>query len=296
MESDFQPSRVDTIQFYGNRELFVLRDDLIHPFISGNKWRKLKYTIALLEANKKNCIVTFGGAFSNHLVATAAAGKKFNIKTVGIVRGEEVENERLGFMKKNGMTLHFVSRSDYRRKNEVEFQEELRNELISKNYIKDTDRPEFIPEGGTNVTAVKGTEEIADDIPKDITWIFCAVGTGGTVAGISRKLLNHQRIKAIPVLKNASFLEKEIQNLGGDLLKIDFLYDYHFGGYAKTNSILNNFCKAFTNSYNMPIEPVYTGKVFYAVNDLLEKGFIPEKEKILVVHTGGTPLINKIID
>lgn len=284
METVFRQAEVQRVRLNNGAAFFVLRDDLIHPVVSGNKWRKLKYNIEAILWNRQDTIITFGGAFSNHLAAVAAAGKIFQLKTIGIVRGEEVVNPRIELMRAHGMLLHFISREEYRNKTDQQMQERLVTELIKKGVLSNDDRFVIIPEGGSNSLAVKGAEEINDDIPEEVDEIFCAVGTGATVAGISRRLRSHQRIKAVAVLKGGQFLEKGIAKLGGDLSKIDLLYDFHFGGYAKSTPELDVFCQRFTSETSIPIEPVYTGKCFFAACQYLEK--FPQKN-ILCIHSGG---------
>lgn len=287
MEDLFRPPRLDVIELNSLHPVFVLRDDLIHPYLSGNKWRKLKYNIKRMISEKKETMITFGGAFSNHLVAAAAAGQLFGFRTVGIVRGEPVDNHRIRFLRQCGMHLHFITREAYRKKNDPSFTEELKKELEHSRLISVNERIEWIPEGGSNSEAIRGTAEIPFYLPPDVTTIFCACGTGGTVAGISQNLKSYQRVIAVPVLKGAEFLKNDVESLGGNLSSIEFLFHYHFGGYAKTDETLDQFCKTFFSETSIPIEPVYTGKLFYAVNDQIEKGFISRKEKIAIIHSGG---------
>ncbi len=288
-ENQFSKPTIESIVFPGGNNttsVFVLRDDLVHPFLSGNKWRKLKYNIENFNTSGKKTILTFGGAYSNHLVATATAGKMYNIPILAIIRGEEVENERIHFIKECGTVIHFISRSDYRLKTDANSLRQLFHELIHLKLIADANDIFLIPEGGSNEAAVKGTEEIVADIPNEIDYIITACGSGGTLAGISRKLKSHQRAIGISVLKGGAFLLKEIIKLGGIPEKIDLLTDFHFGGYARSNPELLNFCITFTAETGIPIEPVYTGKVFYAVHHLLQTDLFQNK-KIMIVHTGG---------
>jgi 1-aminocyclopropane-1-carboxylate deaminase len=270
-------SSVQTITFseWTNSGLIVnvLRDDLIHPYISGNKWRKLKYNVQDFQKSGKKIILSFGGAFSNHLVALAAAGEKFLFKTIGIVRGEEVYNPYIEFLKSKGMKIYFVSRNDYRNKNENDFIKYLSEELIQKKYFDNQEDLFLLPEGGSNQSAVKGCEEIVDDIPRNTNWIACACGTGATIAGISRKLSDHQKALGIQVLKGEGYIKREIENYGGDNDNIIVKEDYHFGGYAKKNDTLIDFCKRFISETGIQIEPVYTGKLFFAINDLIKEHF-----------------------
>ena len=287
METVFQTPTLQQIDINSRNEVFVLREDLIHPFVSGNKWRKLKYNIEELRKEAKNQVVTFGGAYSNHLVATAAAGKLFGFQTIGIIRGEDVRNERIDFMRSCGMHVQFISRTEYSFKNQSAFIQQLIQKLKSENIVQDENKVLLLPEGGSNAAAVKGAKEIMDEVPDFITHIFCACGTGGTIAGMSLKLKPNQKILAVPVLKNGAFLKKEIERLGGKTEQIEFHTSYHFGGYAKSNAELNLFCKKFTAQTSIPVESVYSGKVFYAAHDLLEKNYFQPADKLLIVHSGG---------
>jgi 1-aminocyclopropane-1-carboxylate deaminase len=268
-------------------QLFILREDLVHPFISGNKWRKLKYNIEDFRIQKKKIILTFGGVYSNHLVATAAASREYCFKTIGIVRGEDTGNQYLTFMKRSGMKLHFISRSDYRKKNDIGFISSLLNELIENNLIDHAGDVFILPEGGSNASAVKGAAEITNEIPSDSEYIVCACGTGATIAGISQNLLPHQKAIGISVLKADNYFENEIKKFEGDAGKITIKYDYHLGGYARTNETLLNFCKLFHSETKIPVEPVYTGKLFFAMDDLIRKHYFKSGSKVTLIHTGG---------
>ena len=268
-------------------ELLVKRDDLLHPEVSGNKWRKLKYN--LIEARKQNqaTLLTLGGAFSNHIAAVAAAGELLDFETIGIIRGEKMEplNSTLAFAEKCGMRLHFVDRKMYKERNEPTFLKKLKNEF-GDFY--------FLPEGGTNQLAIKGCAEIIDELenelPESPDFICVAVGTGGTAAGIiSQAAVKFPKAKIVcfPALKG-NFLQKEIETLLQ--LQLDNWHlrtEYHFGGYAKWNSELIDFINDFKTNYNIPLDPLYTGKMFYGIFDLIEKGFFPKGSKIVAVHTGG---------
>ncbi len=271
--------------------VFVLRDDLIHPFISGNKWRKLKYNIEEFQKTGKECLITFGGAYSNHIVATACAGKEFGIKTIGIIRGEELNektNPALLFASESGMKLVFVSREEYKslRQQDLPVQSII-PELRTKNF-------ELLQEGGSNSLAVKGCEEIIRDIPVDFDYICCACGTGTTLAGIINGLKKNQQAIGVAVLKGAEFLADEVKKYPGEKNNFNLIYDYHFGGYAKSTKELDTFCKSFIEQTLIPIEPVYTGKLFFGIYDLIKKGFFPEDKTIVLVHTGGVISFDKI--
>ncbi len=250
---------------------------MIHPFISGNKWRKLKYILLEAKQLDKKHLVTFGGAYSNHLIATACAAARFGFKGTGIVRGEEVQNEVLTLCKLFGMHLEFTDRSSYRDK-------------LSLFNAQFGDDPTafFIDEGGAGELAVKGCAELIGELPADFDHIFCAAGTGTTAAGII-KGINERSFSAtthvIPVLKGGEFLIEDIKKYTSHQFEIHT--DYHFGGYAKTSPELLNFIKDFCPSTGILIEPVYTGKMFFALFDLVSKDKFPRGSKILAVHTGG---------
>jgi 1-aminocyclopropane-1-carboxylate deaminase len=259
-------------------QLFIKRDDMIHPFISGNKWRKLKYI--LLEAKKlqKKHLVTFGGAHSNHLLATACAAAKFGFNSTGIVRGENVENETLLLCKLFGMHLIFEDRESYRDK----------PDLFKRQFGNDQEAI-FIDEGGSGPLAATGCSELIDELTEIYDHLFCAAGTGTTAAGIlsgiNRKSLA-TKMHVVPVLKGADFLKQEIDKLSNGA-SYEFHSEYHFGGYAKTSDELLNFIKDFTGFSGILIDPVYTGKLVFAIFDLISKDYFARGTRILAVHTGG---------
>ncbi|MEO5909565.1 MAG: pyridoxal-phosphate dependent enzyme [Pelobium sp.] len=260
--------------------LFFKRDDLIHPFISGNKWRKLKYHLLKAKEEHKSHLVTFGGAYSNHLLATACAGAKFGFKTTAFVRGEEADNQLLDLCKLYGMNLLPMSRVAYQNKQDLFHQ-----------YFKNHSYSYFIDEGGFGVEAAKGCREIIEELNQTYDHIFCAAGTGATSAGIINEIVakNLSSIfNMIPVLKGASFLKKDIQPL---LLNPAATYqiheDYHFGGYAKTTPELISFIKDFSQKTGILIDPVYTGKVLFAIQDLVNTNYFKKGDAVLMIHTGG---------
>lgn len=258
-------------------EVFVKRDDMIHPFISGNKWRKLKYILANAESLNKKHLVTFGGAFSNHLLATACAAAKFRFRSTGIVRGEEVHNDVLMLCRLFGMRLLFTDRSSYRDK-----------AAFYKTHFQDDPDAIFIDEGGAGELGVKGCSELVSELKDSYDHVFCAAGTGTTAAGIIQSIKQDRiptRVHVIPVLKDSSFLRMEIEKYTDH--KFEIHPDYHFGGYAKTNPELLAFIKSFCKSTGILIEPVYTGKMFFAVYDSIEKDQFAPGSRILTVHTGG---------
>ncbi|WP_235891179.1 1-aminocyclopropane-1-carboxylate deaminase/D-cysteine desulfhydrase [Sphingobacterium lumbrici] len=260
--------------------VFVKRDDLIHPFISGNKWRKLKYALISAKRNAQDTLVTFGGAWSNHLLATACAGATFGFKTFGFVRGDNVSNPVLAMCKLYGMQLEFVSRTDYKHKENLY----LQRFAHSSNTL-------FIDEGGYGPEGMKGCSEIIAELKQDYNHIFCAAGTGTTLAGLSKGIADHQwgntTLHGIPVLKGGDFIEEEMKNLMAPINQLTLHTAYHFGGYAKTSPELFLFIREFVSKTGIMIEPVYTGKLFYAFQDLVKKNTFLADEKILILHTGG---------
>ncbi|MBU2527146.1 MAG: pyridoxal-phosphate dependent enzyme [Bacteroidetes bacterium] len=281
-EAEIQAVTLSEIAHFGV-EIHILREDLIHPQVSGNKFRKLKYN--LLKAKKQHCdtLLTFGGAFSNHIAATAAAGQLCGFKTVGVIRGEELyakiaDNPTLAFAEKAGMSLLFVDRETYRNKHATDFQ----NEIIGK-----FENAYILPEGGTNDLAVLGCQEILSDACRNFDIIAVAVGTGGTISGIINSCNAHQKVMGFPALKG-DFLSKDIRKfVGCKPKKWELVADYHFGGYAKTDVSLIRFINRFKAETEIPLDPIYTGKMMFGLVDMIKNRRIPEGSKILVVHTGG---------
>ena len=263
-------------------ELHILREDQIYPSISGNKFRKLKYNLEEFSKGNYDAILTFGGAYSNHISATAAAGKEFNIPTIGIIRGEELsekiaENPTLSFAQKAGMKLKFISREQYRNKSNPEFLEKLKSEF-GNIYI--------LPEGGTNELAIKGCEDILNENTREFNYIACAVGTAGTISGIVKSSENQQIMLGFPALKDSGFLSDEI-NRFTNRSNFKLIKDYHFGGYAKVNNELLEFINDFKRQFGVTLDAVYTGKMMFGIFQLIQNGFFPKGTKILAVHTGG---------
>ncbi len=259
----------------------IRREDLIHPFISGNKLRKLKYNLVKAKAENHDTLLTFGGAFSNHIAATAYAGKEYGFKTIGIIRGEELEskideNPTLKFAQESGMQFKFVTREMYRQKTEAYFIEDLKHEF--GNFY-------CVPEGGTNDLAVQGCAEILSQKDLEYDIVCCAVGTGGTISGLINSSLPHQKILGFPSLKG-DFLNDEIckfvENQNWELIT-----DYHFGGYGKVNLELITFINQFYTENQIPLDPIYTGKMVFGVMDLINKNYFPKHSRILLIHTGG---------
>lgn len=274
-----------------NIEVFVKREDVLHDEISGNKFRKLKYNLIEAKRLNKTKLLTFGGAYSNHIAAVAAAGKYFGLKTIGVIRGDELkdkykENPTLRKAEQDGMSFYFATRSEYRNKASKEFLEKM-IEQYGDCYI--------LPEGGTNTLAVKGCEEILTDEDAKFDYVCCASGTGGTVAGIINSLKPHQTALAFSVLKG-DFLKEEIKKYSKNN-QWELINSYHFGGYAKITEELKNFIFSFEEKNMLTLDPIYTSKVFFGVYDLISKGYFRKKSKILVIHTGGLQgLQSKILE
>jgi len=271
-------------------QLWLKPEYEIHPEVSGNKFRKLKYNLEAVVREGFEGVLTFGGAFSNHIAATAAAGKLLNISTVGIIRGEELAkdidlNPTLSYAKASGMDLEFISRAAYRNKNEVSFLKSL-NIKYPNFYI--------IPEGGTNARAVRGCSEILTEKDRDFDVICCAVGTGGTISGLINSSLPHQKIIGFPALKGA-FLNEDIRKFAKHS-NWELCTDYSFGGYAKVNQELIQFINQFKNDFGIPLDPVYTAKMMFGIDDLVKKGFFSRSTKILAIHTGGLQGISGMND
>ncbi len=262
--------------------MYIKREDLLHPLISGNKFRKLKYNLEEAKMLQSELLITFGGAYSNHILATAAAGKEYGFSTLGIIRGEELfdkieENPTLKLAQDFGMEFQFVSRTVFSTKEESFFIEKLKEEH-KKAYI--------IPEGGTNSLAIKGCEEILNEEDAEFDFICCSVGTGGTISGIINASLEmNQKIIGFSALKGG-FLSDVICKF---VNKANWTINdtYHFGGYGKVTDQLVSFLNAFYEATQIPLDPIYTGKMVYGVFDLVEKGFFKPNSKILLIHTGG---------
>jgi len=260
-------------------QVFIKRDDMIHPIISGNKWRKLKYLLQQAQANGKQHLATFGGAYSNHLLATAAAAARFGFKATGIVRGEEVQNDILFLCRLHGMQLIFTDRDSYRDK----------PALFDQHFGEDAEAF-FIDEGGASPGAAKGCSELVDELTDTYDHIFCACGTGTTAAGIINGLSEHNlptHFNAIPVFKNGGFIKDEIDRYLTKPADYSLHTGYHFSGYGKTTPQLISFIKQFVAETGILIEPVYTGKMLYALYDLATQDHFKPRTKIMAIHSGG---------
>jgi len=265
--------------------LYLKREDLLHPFISGNKYRKLKYNLIVAEQQGFKTLLSFGGAYSNHIAATAYAGKENGFQTIGIIRGEELEqkwktNPTLKFAKEQGMHFKFVSREDYRLKSTTIFLDALAKEFGSFFHI---------PEGGTNEEAVRGCEEILTPADKHFDFICSCVGTGGTIAGLINSANENQKIIGFPALKG-DFLKEDIRKFAKNE-NWKLTTDYAFGGYAKINEALVKFINDFKANTGIPLDPIYTGKMVFGITDMVQNDFFKPGTKILCIHTGGMQAI-----
>ena len=261
--------------------LVLKREDLLHPFISGNKYRKLKYNLLAAKAEDQNTLLTFGGAYSNHIAATAYAAKEKGFRAIGVVRGEELENSwqsnsTLSRAYEDGMRFKFISRNDYRKKEDLEFIEQLRKEF-GEFYL--------VPEGGTNSLAIKGCEEILTHNDKEFNIVCTSAGTGGTASGLINASFSHQIVLGFSALKG-DFLKNDIQKLASNN-RWDLNTDYHFGGYAKISEDLINFINDFKEKTKIPLDPIYTGKMMFGLFDMIKLDIFVPNTKILAIHTGG---------
>ena len=261
--------------------VMIKREDLNHAFICGNKWWKLKYNLEEAVKLGYTTLLTFGGAYSNHIYSTAAAAQELGLKSIGVIRGEETLplNNVLSFAKSKGMQLHYVSRERYRSKTEEAFTKKL-HDTWGSFYL--------IPEGGTNDLAVKGVTEFAQMLGNDFDYLCCAVGTGGTMAGLISGLPSEKKLIGFPVLKNGEFLRAEIEKLL-QRKHTNWLLnsEYHFGGYAKTTPQLTSFIEDFHTKHQIQLDPVYTGKALSGVIDLISRNTFTKGSTILFIHTGG---------
>lgn len=266
--------------------LYIKREDELHPFISGNKYRKLKYNLVEAFKQNKSTLITFGGAYSNHIAAVAAAGFEHGFKTIGVIRGHELAdnldeilqtNPTLKFASEHKMQFHFVTRSEYRDKISDKFIENLKQKF-GDFYL--------VPEGGTNVFAVKGCEEILTENDEQYDFICSAIGTGGTISGIINSIKKNQEVIGFPSLKG-DFLENEIKKYISEEKKWHINTQYHFGGYAKISEELITFINNFKNETSIPLDPVYTGKMMFGIVDLIKNDYFTKGKKILAIHTGG---------
>lgn len=287
----YRTTRLQEIQGYpliaaAGVRLLVKREDLNHPTISGNKWWKLKYNLEKALETGRRTILTFGGAYSNHIYSTAAAAAELGMKSIGIIRGEKhlPLNPTLSFAIKKGMVLHYVDRTTYRNKSSEGFEAELRNRF-GDFYT--------IPEGGSNDLAIKGCAEFAErELAIDFDHLFVACGTGGTMAGLICGLAGRGHITGVAVLKGGDFLLDSISSFvrnysGRTHGNWSLLTAYHHGGYAKTTPALDALVREMGHRYQLPLDHVYTGKVLWAVLRQIEAGAFKRGDTILLLHTGG---------
>tara|TARA_R110000787_G_scaffold276239_8_gene385138 strand:- start:11753 stop:12730 length:978 start_codon:yes stop_codon:yes gene_type:complete len=275
--SELQENKID---------LFIKREDQIHPLVSGNKFRKLKYNLQEATHQQKKSLLTFGGAFSNHILATAVAGNLQGFKTIGIIRGDELgkdivktlaNNSTLRKASEYGMKFEFISREDYREETKPQFIETLQ-EKHGDFYS--------IPEGGTNEFAIKGCEEILTTEDSQFDYICSCVGTGGTISGIINSAKDHQKVLGFPALKG-DFLENEILKYAKKQENWELIKAYHFGGYGKYTEELIHFINRFKSDTQIPLDPIYTGKMMFGIVDMIKKNRFPKGSKVLIIHTGG---------
>lgn len=264
--------------------LSLRRLDRVHSLVSGNKFFKLKYNVVEARRQGKNTLLTFGGAFSNHIHAVAAAGKVLGFKTIGIIRGEETNplNPTLEYAKSSGMRLHYVDRHGYRNKTERNFLEDLKNQF--GDFF-------LIPEGGTNAWAIEGTKEIILEKDRHFSHTSVAIGTGGTFAGLAASLHSHQTLLGFSSLKG-DFIHRELNTLleGHHIKpkgKTRILDQYHFGGYSKHSPELIDFLLGFYEQTGIPLDPIYTGKMMFGLLDQTRKDAFVQGSHILAIHTGG---------
>ena len=296
----------DSVLQQAGISLYIKRLDLTHPHISGNKWYKLKYNLEEARKQNKNTLLTFGGAYSNHIVATAAVGKEFGFDTIGIIRGEKILplNSALEFAEKCGMKLEFVSREDYKKKEDENFIYSLSLPFgeVRRGSVY------LIPEGGSNMLAVKGCMEILNGNNEEFNYICCACGTGTTLAGIALSLKEKQQAIGFSVLKGEDTLTDKVRNLMIDYFansemqkpthmlrqaqhdgtrKWEINTNYHFGGYAKSSPDLLSFMNRFYEQHKIKLDFVYTGKMMAGIYDLVAKKYFKRGSKIVAIHTGG---------
>lgn len=265
-------------------QVFIKREDLNHPEVSGNKWRKLKYNLQEAKAKGLETILTFGGAYSNHIYATAGAGQAMGLKTIGIIRGEETLplNETLSFAKSCGMEIHYMDRETYREKDTLKVNLALQYEF---------DEFYLIPEGGTNSLAIKGCEELISELENEYDHYCLPVGTGGTISGVITGLNGVHNILGFSSLKG-DFLQPEVHKLVSDYSGKTFdnwkiNTDYHFGGYARTKPELFDFMKSFEDKHDILLDPIYTAKSLYGIHQLIHTDYFKSGSRILFIHTGG---------
>lgn len=265
--------------------VYMKRLDLVHPVISGNKWFKMKYNIAEMLEQGRDTLLTFGGAYSNHLHAVATAGKIFGFKTIGLIRGEEhlPLNETLQSAVNDGMELHYIDRTTFRERETENFLKEIES-IYGDVYI--------LPLGGTNKKAVRGCSEIVTNINIDYDYVCASSGSGGTFAGIVAGLNGNKKGIVFPALKGGEFLQEVIADLvfdytGKRLQNWTLNSDYHFGGFAKLTKELVDFTKEFEELNGFELDYIYTNKMMFGIFKLIETGYFKSGETIIAIHSGG---------
>ncbi|MGB1800701.1 MAG: 1-aminocyclopropane-1-carboxylate deaminase/D-cysteine desulfhydrase [Gammaproteobacteria bacterium] len=265
-----------------NFALYIKRDDLIHPIISGNKWRKLKYTLLHALKHGHDHLISMGGAYSNHLHALAYIGYKLNLKTTGLIRGEQPkqESQTLSDLRKWNMKLEFINRSAFR---------DLRKHRAFNSAPAKQYNGFWIPEGGSSEYAFKGIAEIVEEIEMEFDTLTLACGTGTTLAGLAKTLPAEKKVIGFSSLKGGGFLEKDVKKLikQRSITNWALNFDYHFGGFAKTNDELLSFIQDFETETSIPLEPVYNGKMLFGLFDLIKNEKLKKSQKIIAIHTGG---------
>jgi 1-aminocyclopropane-1-carboxylate deaminase len=270
-------------------KLYVQREDLAFSEVPGNKWRKLKYNLMQAKEEGYHTLLTFGGAYSNHIAATAAAGKMYGFKTIGLIRGEAYDrlNPTLSKASDDGMLLHYLARDVYRNKMDPVYIQEL-HDLYGAFYL--------LPEGGSNSLAVKGCAEMIVSESIQYDFLCCPVGTGATLAGMIAGSRGRKKVLGFSSLKGGAFLNNDVLSFLESFrvaqgLAVyenwEIIQKYHFGGYAKTNQVLLDFIRAFNERNQIPLDCIYTGKMFFGLYDMIEKGFFAKGDTVLAIHTGG---------
>ena len=275
-------------------QLYLKRDDLLHPTVQGNKWRKLKYNLLRAQELGKHTLLTFGGPYSNHIYATSAAAKLFGFNSIGIIRGEEPKDKSytLKFAASQGMQLMYIDRTTYRNKDEVSYLQQLQQQYPNA-YI--------VPEGGTNQYALRGVAELVGEIDMPFDYLCSACGTGGTLAGMVAGLAGEKQLIGFSSLKGDDALTAQIDALvqaytGEQYHNYTVNFDYHFGGYARVKPELVDFIKAFKAQHAVQLEPVYIGKMLFGIYELIKQGYFPKGSTIVAVHTGGLQGLSGYLD
>lgn len=267
-------------------DLYIKRLDLVNRPIGGNKYYKLKYNLECAHKQGAQMLITFGGAYSNHILAVAQAGDLMQWPTLGIIRGEELGENILKTLSNNsilkaasqmGMRFEFISRQNYRFKNTCDFLSVLKKKH-PKAYI--------LPEGGDNLKAIEGCQEILNKTDHIYDYVAVSMGTGSTFSGMLKSLSYRQCLLGFTALKGASFLENKVSRYGLEK-KYKIINDYHFGGYAKVSDELVNFINSFKECNTIPLDPVYTSKMLYGISDMIQKGAFARQTRLLAIHTGG---------